>query len=83
VVASLNEPGLGEKRTHSGQQFMVVRISQAAFLSSCDRCSKGGEEDDILWILLQYVLEAFLDEACHCGSSSEGVSLKPGNEDVK
>lgn len=73
----------GRKRTHGSQQLMVVRVSQATLLGSRDGCSKGGEEDDILRVLLEYVLEALLDEACHCSSSSEGVSLKAGNRDAK
>jgi hypothetical protein len=50
---------------------MVVCISQTTLFRSCDWCSKRREEDDILWVLLEYVLEALSDETCHC----EGCNL--------
>lgn len=44
---------------------MVVCISQSTLLRSCDRRAKGGEEHDIVRVLLENVLEAFLCETCH------------------
>jgi len=44
---------------------MIVSVSQPAFLRSCDGCSEGGEEDDIVGILLEDVLDALLYEAGH------------------
>jgi len=51
--------------TYGCEQLMVVCVSETAFLRSCDGCAKGGQEDDILRVLLEDVPEAFLDGTCH------------------
>jgi hypothetical protein len=59
VVATMN--GDAYKRKH----FMIICISQTAFLSLCYWRSDSGEEDDVVGILLEDVFGAFLDEARH------------------
>jgi hypothetical protein len=61
--------------TYSSEQLMVVCVSQSTLLRSCDWCSKRREEDDILWVLLEYVLEALLDETRHCEGCDTCVML--------
>jgi hypothetical protein len=46
---------------------MVVRITEPAFLGACDWCSQGGEEDDVVWVLLEDILRSFLNEGGHGG----------------
>lgn len=50
---------------YSCEQLMVVCVSQSTLLRSCDGCSKCGEENDIVRVLLYNVLQPFLYEACH------------------
>jgi hypothetical protein len=46
---------------------MVVGVFETAFLCSCDGRAEGGEEDDVVGVLLEDVFGAFLDEAGHFG----------------
>jgi hypothetical protein len=59
-VLGLSSVWNGGCRTYGSEQLMVVRVSQTALLCSCDRRSKRGEENDIVWVLLEDVLEALL-----------------------
>ena len=51
--------------SHVVEQFVVIAIFEAAFVSASDRCTEGGQEDDVLGILSEDVLYAFQNEACH------------------
>lgn len=53
---------------------MVIGISQTAFLCSCNGCAKRREEDYIVGVLLENVLDAFLDEAGHCEGGRNAVT---------
>jgi hypothetical protein len=44
---------------------MVVGVSKSTFSGSCNRCSQRRYENDILWVLLEDVLDAFLYDPCH------------------
>lgn len=44
---------------------MVVGILQAALFRPGDGGSQGGQKDDVIRVLLEDVLGAFLYEACH------------------
>lgn len=48
---------------YRSQEFVVICITQTALLGSCYRSSEGREEDDIMWVLLENVLETFLHES--------------------
>jgi hypothetical protein len=50
-----------------GEERMVVGVFEAAFLCSGDGRAEGGEEDDVVGVLLEDVFGAFLDEAGHFG----------------
>jgi hypothetical protein len=52
---------------YSSEEFMIICISESSFLCTCYGCSKGGEEDDVLRVLLEDIFDAFLKEACHFG----------------
>jgi len=51
--------------SHVVEQFMVISIFEAAFVSASDGCTESGQEDDVLGILLEDVLHPLLNKACH------------------
>jgi hypothetical protein len=55
---------------------MIICVSETALLCSCNGCSKSGKEDHILGVLLEDVLEAFLDETRHCETCNKDAALK-------
>lgn len=42
-------------------------VFQSAFVCFCDWGAEGGQDDYIVWLFLEDVLDAFLDEAGHVG----------------
>jgi hypothetical protein len=53
---------------------MIVRIPQTTLFRSCNWCAQRRQKHHILWILLDDVLEAFVQEACH-GSVMRGAAM--------
>jgi hypothetical protein len=78
---------LGDVQRHKGraycsQKFMLVRISESTFFCSRDWCAECREEDYIVWILLEDVLEAFLDES-HSRVGGCAATLKTTKVGIK
>lgn len=60
---------------YRSQEFVVIRIAQTSLFGSCYRSPEGREEDDIMWILLENVLETLLHES-HDGKMTCNEPLK-------
>ena len=54
---------------------MVVGIAESAFLRAGDGCAQSGEDDYVVGVLLEDVLETFLDER-HFQGTLRGGELK-------
>ena len=59
IVFSLHVWGSG-REAHGCEHLLWVGISEAAFIGAGYGGSKGGEEDDVIGVLLEGVLEPFL-----------------------
>ncbi|CAG8700643.1 7934_t:CDS:2, partial [Scutellospora calospora] len=57
------------ERTDVGEEFVVVGVFEAAFLCAGDGRAEGGEEDDVVGVLLEDVFGAFLEEGHFEGRS--------------
>jgi hypothetical protein len=49
-----------------GEEFVVVGVFEAALFGAGDGGAEGGEEDDVVWVFLEDVFGAFLEEGHGC-----------------
>ena len=67
---------LGEDCTQDGGEHLLwVGIAEATFVGAGDGCAEGGEEDDIIRMLVKDVSQSFL-ELSHQGGRREYVRLE-------
>jgi len=77
-VSELLLRALRRGELYAGEHLVVIGIAEAALFRACDGRTEGGEEDDVVWGLLENVLCPLLYEACHDGRTRRAGKKRDG-----